>query len=90
MYSFSSRFGAQFTFEELGLEHTKGHIREILFPQVTHTNFIDAAAVANHHIRGQRTKAAVDRHSVVIEILDKIAVLSKELLLDFFGHSTFA
>ena len=76
----------QFTFEELGLEHTKGHIREILFPQVAHANLIDAATVANHHIRCQRTEAAIDRHGVVIEILDKIAVLGKEFFLDFFGH----
>lgn len=72
----------QFSAEELRLEHTKGHVRKVIFPQITHPDFIDATAVADHHIRCQRTEAPIDCHHVVVEILDKITVLGEEFFLD--------
>ena len=68
----------QLSMEKLGFEHAKCHIRKTFFPQFTHANLINIAAVAGNHIWNSRTIAAADHYRFIVKIFDIIAISSKK------------
>ena len=61
-------------------------MREVLFPQITHPDFVNTAAVSHHRIRGPGAEAALDGYGVIIEIPDKITISGQELCFNFFRN----